>query len=756
METANSFGSGDTLGKYRFTRELGRGGMGVVYLVEDTLLGRDVALKLLSPALGGDEAFARRFREEARSIARIAHPNVVHVNSFESLDGHLAIDMEYVDGPSLNQFIADGMLSAERVVRISYDILQALVTCHGVGLVHRDVKPTNVLMTSDGRAKVSDFGVATAYASHMEAALQARASSAFYLGTPRYAPPEMWEGAQPSPSWDLYSVGMLMYEALTGVVPYDACSPYAIIKQIQTRPLATLTAVVPSVSRELSELVHCLLKHDLSERVAHAEDALDRLRTVPEFSRAGMLDMPTIRVPRLSMAPSQLPARRPPLSSRVRRGGVVTALAAVALFAFALYSYFGGVEDGRPGATASAPEPQAQETILQDRLHASAALLSGPKTVSNSAFWIFDTTILESGLNQESHWLMEIPRPGRDAVIVAASDRALWRLTLAQERGDHTAIRGDWAEYRDDGGTVYHHGTITGTGLWTTPEQKLTASLLFADVHDGAAWTWTVAATRTEKHGYDSKFIYAMEEKPLVLPLLYHELMPQRLPWAAAIEGMFPAIARSTVLVPSLKDGGHEFVLDGKLNESFWKDTFKDDGVVPVGQGVGAPFGQNAICFLRAAPDRLILGIRAPRTSTTPLSLDMVVLPGFSIPAKDSPFIVAHQEHGAPLKTTVVVKSTEIRYDSAWQEADTDENGVWTAELVIPYASVFAICPTLGIDPWRINLQLYEYMPQTSQRQVVYRWGFPDLMEALHGMKVSFETPPVGYATQGSSRDSTH
>lgn len=184
------------VGKYRILRELGRGGMGVVYLAEDTRLQREVALKLLHPALTLDRGFVDRFATEARAIAALTHPGIVRVHAFEEVDGCHLIDMEYVDGRSLDQVIARGPVSGKDTLNIIARVLEALAACHARGMVHRDIKPSNILIGYDGRILLSDFGLAMSFA----LASTSGATSSCFIGTPKYAPPESWDRVLPSPA----------------------------------------------------------------------------------------------------------------------------------------------------------------------------------------------------------------------------------------------------------------------------------------------------------------------------------------------------------------------------------------------------------------------------------------------------------------------------------------------------------------------------------------------------------------------------
>jgi len=219
-------------GRYEILEKLGAGGMAVVYRAVDTLLQRPVTVKVLRSELAGDEAVVKRFRREAQSAASLSHPNVVGVYDVGRQDDVHYIVMEYVEGKSLKDIIAErGPLPAEEALRIARQICEALRHAHGHHIIHRDVKPHNVLITAEGRAKVTDFGIAGA----------ATTSTVTYpgvlLGTVYYFSPEQAQGKYGDERSDLYALGVVLYEMLTGRVPFEGESPVSVaLKQIREEP----------------------------------------------------------------------------------------------------------------------------------------------------------------------------------------------------------------------------------------------------------------------------------------------------------------------------------------------------------------------------------------------------------------------------------------------------------------------------------------------------------------------------------------
>ena len=234
--------------RYKLLGRIGSGGMSVVYRAQDLLLGRIVAVKMLHESFSSDEDFLRRFRQEAYSAASLQHPNIVTVHDIGQ-DGHAQyIVMEYVDGRTLKQIIRqyndDGhIMPTSRFLDLIIQICDGIGYAHRANLVHCDVKPQNVLVTRDDRIKVADFGIARAMS---EASQQIQDDEMW--GTPQYFSPEQAAGEPPTPASDVYAIGIIMFEMLTGQLPFTAESQTALaLKHIQEKPpkVGELNPAVP-------------------------------------------------------------------------------------------------------------------------------------------------------------------------------------------------------------------------------------------------------------------------------------------------------------------------------------------------------------------------------------------------------------------------------------------------------------------------------------------------------------------------------
>ena len=219
-------------GRYHVAGRIASGGMGEVYRAHDAVLAREVAIKVLHPQFAHDRGFVERFRREARAAAILNHPNIVGVYDWGSTDGTYFMVMEYVPGTNLRSLLAEhGRLDPSQVVDVTTQVLAALGHAHGHGIVHRDVKPENILVTREGVVKVADFGLARAFA---EASVSQAEGTV--TGTVQYLAPEQIQGEPADPRTDLYALGVVMFECLTGRSPFTGETSLAIAYQHLTEP----------------------------------------------------------------------------------------------------------------------------------------------------------------------------------------------------------------------------------------------------------------------------------------------------------------------------------------------------------------------------------------------------------------------------------------------------------------------------------------------------------------------------------------
>ena len=289
--------------RYLIEDRIARGGMAAVYRGLDYRLDRPVAVKIMHPHLAEDEHFTGRFIQEARQAARLAHPNIVNVFD-QGQDGQITfIVMEYLPGITLRELLRDfGQLTPSQAIDVVKAILQGLDAAHSAGIVHRDLKPENVLMADDGRIKIADFGLARA-ASHNTQTGQA------LLGTVAYLSPELVTGSPADVRSDLYALGIMMFEMLTGRQPFTGDQAVTIAYQHANASVPLPSSINPNVPAELDELVQWCTKRSPDERPPHAKALLDHIRSIePQLARRAQAETPTeaITTPRTKvMAPAQ-------------------------------------------------------------------------------------------------------------------------------------------------------------------------------------------------------------------------------------------------------------------------------------------------------------------------------------------------------------------------------------------------------------------------------------------------------------------
>ena len=282
-------------GRYQIITRIASGGMGEVYRAHDGVLGREVAIKVLHPHLAGDRGFVDRFRREARAAAILNHPSIVGVYDWGTTDNTYFMVMEFVRGTNLRAVLSQsGRLAPAQVVEVALPVLAALEQAHGHGIVHRDIKPENILISQDGVVKVADFGLARAYAESYVSQAEGTVT-----GTVQYLAPEQIQGEPADPRTDLYAVGIVMFELLTGRPPFLGETSLAIAYQHLTTAVPPPSSIEPDVPQALDRVVVHATAKERSDRPASARALRD------ETVRAGVGLPPA---PRLAELAAQIPA----------------------------------------------------------------------------------------------------------------------------------------------------------------------------------------------------------------------------------------------------------------------------------------------------------------------------------------------------------------------------------------------------------------------------------------------------------------
>ncbi len=353
--------------RYRVVRKLGGGGMADVYLCEDLTLGRKVALKVLQTRYMGDEQFVERFRREAKAAAGFSHPNLVAIFDWGALDGTYYIVMEYVEGETLKELIRRrGRLSGNEAVTTALGLLAALSYAHTHGVVHRDIKSQNILIDQAGTVKVTDFGIAHAGDHGMTEA-------GSILGTAQYLAPEQARGERVDERSDLYSVGVVLFEMLTGQVPFKGDSAVTVaLKHVNTMPPEP-AELVPGLPYALNQIVMKALAKDPEQRYQNADEFSRDLNAAQTGAAvtAATFDLAAERTELMQAGPAGatqvMPAAGPPPRRRSRRALWITLilLAVIAAAAAALFLLMGGEKAQVPDVVGRS-ESQAK-SILQDQ-----------------------------------------------------------------------------------------------------------------------------------------------------------------------------------------------------------------------------------------------------------------------------------------------------------------------------------------------------------------------------------------------------
>ena len=272
------FEPGAVVGSYQIKRELGRGGMGRVYLATDTRLGRDVALKVLAPHLVRDESQRERLRREARAAALLTAPGICTVYALEEIDNDVVIAAEFVDGHTLRDEIARGPRPSPReLLETARELAAALAIAHARGITHRDLKPENVMRANSGRLKILDFGLALVASGVGDFSTPRVTTPGTLIGTPAYMAPEQLNAGVVDPRTDVFAFGVLLYECAIGHHPFDAALPLAMAARIlegEHEPLADARRDLPP---QLTDAIERCLRKRPSERFASAADVADAL-----------------------------------------------------------------------------------------------------------------------------------------------------------------------------------------------------------------------------------------------------------------------------------------------------------------------------------------------------------------------------------------------------------------------------------------------------------------------------------------------
>jgi tRNA A-37 threonylcarbamoyl transferase component Bud32 len=447
-------------GRYRLERQIGSGATARVWLAFDSVLERKVAIKMLAAPIGGETAHIERFRREARAVAKLQHPHIVAVLDSGEHDGMPFIVLEYVEGETLKERIQRvGRLTITEAVAFAIEVARALDAAHARGIVHRDVKPQNILLDPEAGAKITDFGIAR---SGNEAGLTVGGR---VLGTTDYVSPEQALGHDVTGQSDLYSLGVVLYESLTGAVPFSAPSHVAVATMHVRDELPDLQKRRPQVSAALAAVVERATAKHLARRYAAAKELIADLEEVLaiEAVRTGSAPGREATVVLRSLPPSS--ARRLPIRAR-HPGAIAIAMAlALVVTAIVLLALLKSTHAGTP-APANLPASAGEVLVHLGQTAAIAYNPFGtgpedPGTVGNaidgndSTFWQTSTynsgRLLESGTGffvdakpgvAANQAVLETPTPGFHLQVWGSNYVPPWQSNPAPIQGVSPATLG--------------------------------------------------------------------------------------------------------------------------------------------------------------------------------------------------------------------------------------------------------------------------------------------------------------------------
>jgi serine/threonine protein kinase len=332
-----------TLGKYELRERIGRGGMAEVYKAYQATLDRFVAIKILHPFLGEDPEFKGRFEREARNVAQLRHPNIIHVYDFDfdpRRDLYYMV-MEYIDGLTLRDRLAEtgaegDPILVEEALRIVVPLASAIAYAHSRGMVHRDIKPANIMIDTDERVVLTDFGIA-----RMVSGPNMTASGSM-VGTPAYMSPEQGMGQAGDHRSDIYSLGVVLYQLVTGATPFDADTPIGIVLRHVNDPLPSPTSLNPDIPEPLEAILFKSLDKNPELRYQDAKQLEQDLITLQKYLARGDRGDAT-PLPQLTALAAVQPT---PAGARRRRGCLLwlaLLLAALAATAGGVYASYSGL-----------------------------------------------------------------------------------------------------------------------------------------------------------------------------------------------------------------------------------------------------------------------------------------------------------------------------------------------------------------------------------------------------------------------------
>ena len=403
---------GTSIGHYHIVESLGKGGMGEVYVAEDTRLGRRVALKVLSRDLAIDADRRERFEREARAVAALNHPNIVTIYSVEEADGVPFLTLELVEGRTLDALIPPGGLPVDRLLAYAIPLADAVGAAHQRGITHRDLKPGNVMISDDGRVKVLDFGLAKLKESNASLAAslptQELTGEGRIVGTVAYMSPEQAEGKPVDPRSDVFSLGVVIFEMATSQRPFKGDTQVSLLSSIIKDTPSSLTDIRTELPRDLGRIVRRCLSKDPEDRYQTAKDLRNDLRALKEDLSSGAVAAAMSDVHALPAGPRAAAKQR----------YVTMAVAGIAALSVAAAAFVYWSGDARQPGAASPANAQPFASVSLNRLTTTGT--AGLAAISDDGRYVA-YVITEQG--KSGLWLRQVATTSNVAIVPPADVR---------------------------------------------------------------------------------------------------------------------------------------------------------------------------------------------------------------------------------------------------------------------------------------------------------------------------------------------
>ena len=543
---------GQTVAHYKILDKIGSGGMGDVYLAEDVTLDRHVALKVLPPELADETERRARFTREAKALAALNHPNIVTVYSVEEADGVHFITMELVKGKTLAEMLPKKGFSLRKFFEIAIPLADALAAAHQQGIAHRDLKPANVMVSEDGRVKVLDFGLARSEFSRRDGgALPTRSATqeGRVVGTPAYMSPEQAEGKTVDARSDIFSLGIVFYEMLTGERPFSGDTAASIVSSILRDTPRSASDLQPAIPRELTRLVHRCLAKGQTDRYQSAIDLRHGLEEAKQDLDSG------------DMVASHLPASRRSFRTPL------------AIFAFALVAFTAGIWllRSREGPSALAV-PRLRNAV---QVSSSLDVESYPTWSPDGMRLAYQSGAAYIYAGRHDIWLAQLG--SGEPVNLTNDSPANNRMPSWSPDGREIAFfsdrDGSWGLYTVAaiGGTSRNVLSLPGIGdlNWSAPQWSRDGTKLFVSVHQGGENVVIVLSlqsletTRVRLPKYEGNVCWDLSVSPNGRRFAY-------------VEGNAGATEVTRLWTISSSGGEAVALTDGRTN--VWSPTWSSDG----------------------------------------------------------------------------------------------------------------------------------------------------------------------------------